>query len=333
MSIEQILVLAIVQGLTEFLPVSSSGHLILVPAFTGWDDQGQVTDVMVHVGSLFAVIAYFWRDCLNLAAGGIELVRGRLTERAKLAGLILVATIPALAFGGILEITGASDAMRGVEIVAWNAVIFGVLLYVADVVGPRIKVMEDVRLPSAVLIGLAQAVALVPGTSRSGITMTAARFMGFRRDEAARFSFLLGIPAIAAAGPVQVDLGLPLRGRHPRGRIVGGLLHLLRGHRGDRHPDGGGEAHLVPRLRALPAGAGAAALRDDPRLVPGRPAVPLTARHRPCRPPLEPRPGLAPGPRGAGRGCLRWRKSATITLHVRRRTFSNGGPSCAHSSS
>lgn len=200
MSIEQILVLAIVQGLTEFLPVSSSGHLILVPAFTGWADQGSVTDVMVHVGSLFAVIAYFWRDCLNLAAGGIELGRGRLTERAKLAGLILVATVPALAFGGLLELSGWSDRIRGVEIVAWNAVIFGVLLYVADVVGPRIKVMEDVRLPSALVIGLAQAVALIPGTSRSGITMTAARFMGFRRDEAARFSFLLGIPAIAAAG-------------------------------------------------------------------------------------------------------------------------------------
>ena len=200
MSIEQILVLAIVQGLTEFLPVSSSGHLILVPAFTGWSDQGQVTDVMVHVGSLFAVIAYFWRDCLNLAAGGLELVRGQLTDRAKLAGLILLATIPALAFGGLLELTGWSDAMRGVEIVAWNAVIFGVLLYVADVVGPRIKAMEDIRLPSALVIGLAQAVALIPGTSRSGITMTAARFMGFRRDEAARFSFLLGIPAIAAAG-------------------------------------------------------------------------------------------------------------------------------------
>ena len=200
MSIEQILVLAIVQGLTEFLPVSSSGHLILVPAFTGWSDQGQVTDVMVHVGSLFAVIAYFWRDCLQLAAGGAELARGRMTPRAKLAGLILLATIPALLFGAILEFTGLGDRIRGVEIVAWNAVIFGVLLYVADVVGPRIRAMEDVRLPSALVIGLAQAVALVPGTSRSGITMTAARFMGFRRDEAARFSFLLGIPAIAAAG-------------------------------------------------------------------------------------------------------------------------------------
>ena len=200
MSIEQILVLAIVQGLTEFLPVSSSGHLILVPAFTGWADQGQVTDVMVHVGSLFAVIAYFWRDCLNLAAGGLELVRGRKTDRARLAGLILVATVPALAFGAVLEFSGLARSIRGVEIVAWNAVIFGILLYVADVVGPRIKAMEDVRLPSALAIGLAQAVALIPGTSRSGITMTAARFMGFRRDEAARFSFLLGIPAIAAAG-------------------------------------------------------------------------------------------------------------------------------------
>ena len=200
MTVEQILVLAIVQGLTEFLPVSSSGHLILVPAFTGWQDQGAITDVMVHVGSLFAVIAYFWRDCLRLAGGAWSLVRGRMTPDARQALLILLATIPALAFGAVLELTGWGDAMRSVEVVAWNAIVFGVLLYVADVAGRSTKVMEDMRLAPALAIGFAQALALVPGTSRSGATMTAARFLGFRRDEAARFSFLLGIPAIAAAG-------------------------------------------------------------------------------------------------------------------------------------
>ncbi len=199
-SIEQILVLAIVQGLTEFLPVSSSGHLILIPAFTGWQDQGVVTDVMVHVGSLFAVLVYFWRDVLNLIGGAIDLFKGRITPHSRMATYIALATIPALAFGALLKFSGASAAIRGVEVVAYGAIFFGILMYVADVTGVRLKKMEDMTLAPAMMIGLAQAVALIPGTSRSGITMTAARFMGFERGEAARFSFLLGIPAISAAG-------------------------------------------------------------------------------------------------------------------------------------
>ena len=200
MSIEQILVLAIVQGLTEFLPVSSSGHLILIPALTGWKDQGVVTDVMVHVGSLFAVLAYFWRDVLKLLHGAADATRGRVTQNSRMATYIVLATIPALVFGAILKFSGVSDSIRGAEIVAFGAIFFGILMYVADVMGPHLKRMEDITLGPAMIIGLAQAVALIPGTSRSGITMTAARFMGFERGEAARFSFLLGIPAISAAG-------------------------------------------------------------------------------------------------------------------------------------
>lgn len=200
MSFTQILVLAIVQGLTEFLPVSSSGHLILIPALTSWPDQGVVTDVMVHVGSLFAVIVYFWRDVLWLLKGTGEMVMLKNTPASRMAGYIALATIPALAFGAFMKLSGFQDAIRGVEIVAWNAVIFGILLYVADLVGKRTKVMEDMKLSPALVIGVAQAMAIIPGTSRSGITMTAARFLGFERAEAARFSFLLGIPAIAAAG-------------------------------------------------------------------------------------------------------------------------------------
>ncbi|MEO0327136.1 MAG: undecaprenyl-diphosphate phosphatase [Pseudomonadota bacterium] len=200
MTPEQIIVLAIVQGITEFLPVSSSGHLVLIPAFTGWPDQGQITDVMVHVGSLFAVIAYFWRDCIKLIGGGIDLLRLRMNDNSRMALYILLATIPAVIFGLYLKKSGIGDQLRSVEVIAWNAVIFGILLYVADVVGPRLKRMEDMKLPPALIIGLAQAIALIPGTSRSGITMTAARFLGFDRPEAARFSFLLGIPAIAGAG-------------------------------------------------------------------------------------------------------------------------------------
>lgn len=200
MTIEQIIVLAIVQGITEFLPISSSGHLILIPAFTGWQDQGVATDVMVHVGSLFAVIAYFWRDCLKLAGGAFDLVRLRMNDNSRMVLYIGLATIPAIAFGLFLKMSGLGDSLRSVEVIAWNAVIFGVLLYAADVIGPQLKRMEDMKLAPALIIGLAQALALVPGTSRSGITMTAARLLGFERPEAARFSFLLGIPAIAGAG-------------------------------------------------------------------------------------------------------------------------------------
>jgi len=224
MSFEQIFVLALVQGLTEFLPVSSSGHLILIPALTGWPDQGIVTDVMVHVGSLFAVIAYFWKDVIKLLRGTGDLLRLKSTDESRMAGYIALATIPALVFGAVLKLSGFLDSIRGVEIVAWNAVIFGVLLFVADVVGKRVKVMEQMTLPPALIIGFAQALALIPGTSRSGITMTAARFLGFERAEAARFSFLLGIPAIAAAGAFTAIELIQLGGSIPADALLAAVL-------------------------------------------------------------------------------------------------------------
>lgn len=200
MSIEQIVVLAVIQGVTEFLPISSSGHLILVPALTGWRDQGLITDVMVHMGSLLAVIAYFWRDVLRLAAGALELVRGRMTNDGRIALLILLGTIPSVLFGLYLRRTGLEAEIRGPLIVAINAIVFGVLMYLADRFGAHRRTMEQMTLPAAAVIGIAQAMALVPGASRSGVTMTAARAMGFTRPEAARFSFLLSLPAIAGAG-------------------------------------------------------------------------------------------------------------------------------------
>lgn len=198
MTIEQIIVLAIVQGITEFLPISSSGHLALIPAFTGWPDQGQVTDVMVHVGSLFAVIVYFWKDVWKLILGGLDLLRLRMNDNSRMALYIILGTIPAVAAGLLLKNSGIN--LRTPEVIASTAIIFGVLMYVMDTFGERVKKMEDMTLKPALIIGLAQAVALIPGTSRSGITMTAARYLGFERPEAARFSFLLGIPAIAGAG-------------------------------------------------------------------------------------------------------------------------------------
>jgi undecaprenyl-diphosphatase len=205
MPLEQIIVLALIQGITEFLPISSSGHLLLVPALTGWRDQGIMTDVMAHMGSFLAVVVYFWRDVKNLFFGVIDLLRGNMTLWGRLALLIGVATIPAVLFGVFLDKIGFMEAVRHMpQIVAWNAIVFGILLYAADRFGLFNRRMADMTWANAVAIGVAQAIAIIPGTSRSGITMTAARALGFERPEAARFSFLLGIPAIAGAGILKL---------------------------------------------------------------------------------------------------------------------------------
>ncbi|NJM29634.1 MAG: undecaprenyl-diphosphate phosphatase [Rhizobiales bacterium] len=205
MPIEQIIVLAVIQGITEFLPISSSGHLLLVPSLTGWPDQGLMTDVMAHIGSFMAVIVYFWRDVKNLAIGAYDFLRGRTTMWGKLALLIAVATVPIAAFGLFLDKIGFMDTVRTIpEIVAWNAIIFGILLYATDRLGLFTKRMSDMTMSSALIIGIAQAISVIPGTSRSGITMSAARALGFERPEAARFSFLLGLPAIGGAGLLKL---------------------------------------------------------------------------------------------------------------------------------
>jgi undecaprenyl-diphosphatase len=205
MLLEQIIVLSLIQGITEFLPISSSGHLLLVPALTGWKDQGLLTDVMVHMGSFMAVVVYFWRDVLNLIKGTFDLLRGRSTPWGRLAMLIVLATIPAVLFGLALDKFGVMDAIRTMpEVIALNAIIFGILLYVFDYWGLNKLQMADMRLPAALTIGIAQAIAIIPGTSRSGITITAARALGFERSESTRFAFLLGIPAIAGAGILKL---------------------------------------------------------------------------------------------------------------------------------
>ncbi len=205
MPLEQIIVLAILQGITEFLPISSSGHLAILSDITGWSDQGIAVDVMMHVGSLFAIIVYFWRDVLNLLGGGLDLLRLRMTDHGRMAMYIVLATIPAVLFGLFLKSSGYLDALRAdpmakLTVIGWTAIFYGIVLYIADRFGPDSKRMEDMNLPPALLIGVAQMCALIPGTSRSGITISAARFLGFSRPEAARFSFLLGMPAIAGAG-------------------------------------------------------------------------------------------------------------------------------------
>lgn len=199
MTIEQIIVLAVVQGITEFLPISSSGHLILIPNLMHWPDQGIVVDVMTHLGTLLAVLIYFWRDVWRLILGTLELFKGKVTDDGRLAIYIVLATIPAILFGIVLKEYGYADLERNVAVVAWNTILYGILMLIADRIGPQERTIENMTLGSALIIGVAQALALIPGTSRSGVTMTAARFLGFTRPDAARFSFLLAIPATAGA--------------------------------------------------------------------------------------------------------------------------------------
>lgn len=227
MPIEQIIVLALIQGITEFLPISSSGHLILAPTLLGWSDQGVLVDVMTYMGSLLAVIVYFWRDVLGMLHGCLDAMRGRITREARLVFYILIGTIPIVIVGGILKVTGLSDQMRSATLVAWNAIIFGILLYLADRFGLMRRTMAEMTWKPAMIIGLAQALSLNPGTSRSGITITAGRALGFVRPEAARFSFLLSIPATAAAGILVIGDAIETGAPITKDAVITGALTFL----------------------------------------------------------------------------------------------------------
>ena len=195
-----LLLVALIQGLTEFLPVSSSGHLILLPQLTGMADQGQLIDVAAHVGTLCAVVGYFWSDVRLALAGTLRLLRGKIDTRgAFLALCLLIATVPVIVIGLILKVTGLSDAMRGIAVIGWAMIVFGVLLYWADQKGETARKAEGWTLKHAFQMGLWQAVALIPGTSRSGITITAGRMLGYARHDAARLSMLMSIPTIIAS--------------------------------------------------------------------------------------------------------------------------------------
>jgi undecaprenyl-diphosphatase len=197
-----IVVLALVQGITEFLPISSSGHLIIVPGVTGWPDQGLAIDVAAHAGTLLAVLVYFWRDVLAMLNGLLRLLRGRLDDGGRLALNIAVATLPALAIGFLVQ-HFVGDRLRSIYIVAWTMIVFGIVLYMADRIGLTVRRVEHMRWGQALAVGVAQTLAFVPGTSRSGITIVTARLFGYERTEAARFSFLLSIPAILAASILE----------------------------------------------------------------------------------------------------------------------------------
>jgi undecaprenyl-diphosphatase len=195
----QAFVLGIVQGLGEFLPISSSGHLIVVPWLLGWPEHSLAFDVALHVGTLVAVVSYFWADVKRLVAAWIGSVRRRRVETPdeRIAWFVAVATVPAALVGALGESFIADHLGEPWQIAIFLAV-FGVLLWFADRTPVR-RQMSDLGPGTAVAVGLAQSLALMPGVSRSGVTITAARFLGLDRDSAARISFLLLIPIVFGA--------------------------------------------------------------------------------------------------------------------------------------
>jgi undecaprenyl-diphosphatase len=204
LTLVQIIVLAIVQGITEFLPVSSSGHLVLVPSIFGWTDQGLAFDVAVHVGSLVAVTIYFRHDIAALISGTLEILGGKpASSRTKMVWCIGIGTIPA-AIAGLLFASWIAANLRDPLVVVATLSGYAILMAIADRWGKQDKTIADISVWHGVIIGLAQALALVPGTSRSGITITAGRLLGIQRQDAARFSFLLSAPVILLAAIYQL---------------------------------------------------------------------------------------------------------------------------------
>ena len=200
MTLIQIIVLALIQGLTEFLPVSSSAHLILGSRVFGWPDQGLVFDVATHLGTLIAVLIYFRRELAGMVVCWFRPVRNDGDRRNRRLFTCLAAASVATMLIGFLAYDLVAGQLRDLRVIAWATLGFGALLWVADSIAGKGKDIETIELKGALLIGLAQACALIPGASRSGITITAGRLLGLSPDAAARFSFLLSVPVIAAAG-------------------------------------------------------------------------------------------------------------------------------------
>lgn len=203
MDLFEIVVLALIQGLTEFLPISSSAHLILPSQVFGWPDQGLAFDVAVHIGSLSAVLIYFRKDIVGITRSWFSTgFAAKPSQEAKLGWFIIIASVPAclagLLFNGWIE-----TELRSMTVIAWTTILFGLVLGLADRAHSQRFALSKMTLTMVLVIGFAQALALIPGVSRSGVTLTAALLVGLQRVDAARFSFLLSIPLILAAGGLQ----------------------------------------------------------------------------------------------------------------------------------
>ncbi|QZH76003.1 MAG: undecaprenyl-diphosphate phosphatase [Erythrobacter sp.] len=245
MTFFQLLLIAVVQGITEFLPISSSGHLILIPYLTDFPDQGPLIDVAVHVGSLLAIIVYFFKDVVLLARGGFASVGiVKAPAERRLFWWIVLGTIPAVAFGLAIKLgvfNGLVESVFGIEVIdgdlmgsirftdliAVNLIFYGILLGLADRFGKETRKFEDMTWRDGLLVGIAQALAIIPGTSRAGATMTMARALGYNRFESARFSFLLSIPAVAGAGVLIVPEIFEAGGGLAMEALIAGVLTFI----------------------------------------------------------------------------------------------------------
>jgi undecaprenyl-diphosphatase len=212
--------LAIIQGLTEFLPISSSAHLVLLPIVMDWRDQGLIMDIALHFGSLVAVVTYFRHDLRKLLSGWMQSFFTKTnSEDAKLAWLLIWATLPIFVIALFVQ-AYLIPHMRNVIVIAVASIVFAIFLWHADKYGKQTRKNKDLKIKDALLIGIAQAFAIIPGASRSGVTMTAGMWLGLTRVETARFSFLLSIPTILAAaffasyevaqGAMEINWGLSL---------------------------------------------------------------------------------------------------------------------------
>ncbi len=198
------LMLGLIQGLTEFLPISSSAHLILFPVIVGWPDQGVAFDLAVHVGTLLAVVLYFRRDVFGLTRDGLISVKSRrFVGQGRMAFFLVIGTLPA-ALAGLLLLDLIENQLRSVGIIFMTTLVFGLLLGWADWLPNPKRSLESLTWKDALLVGLAQMLSLVPGTSRSGATITAGLFLGLSRESASRFSFLLAIPITALAASAKL---------------------------------------------------------------------------------------------------------------------------------
>lgn len=204
MSLFHLALIAIIQGITEFLPISSSGHLILLPNLLGLPDQGQTIDVAAHIGTLLAVMLYFRSDVSIALRGFFPMLKGQMSEPgAQLCLLLTIATIPVILCGLFLKLTGLDDAMRSVAVIGWTMLLFGIVLYIVDQRGATTKKQGDWNMKDAAIMGLWQAIALIPGSSRSGTTISGARALGYNRQDSAKIAMLMSIPTIIASGTLS----------------------------------------------------------------------------------------------------------------------------------
>ena len=218
MSLLHVFILGLIQGLTEFLPVSSSAHLIFPSHLLGWEDQGLAFDVAVHVGTLLAVVLYYLADIVKISTFTIEaVVKRKVSPIAKIGFCVIIGTLPVVIVGGLFEKTISTVIRDSIDVIAYATIGFGLLLGLASYVnrrivwrnidnvqGARADSLRGLTYVQALVIGFAQAIAIIPGTSRSGITMTAGLFLGLKAEAAARFSFLLSIPVILASGLFEI---------------------------------------------------------------------------------------------------------------------------------